>query len=54
MSKEILKEANKLKEQLIRWRRDIHKLAEIGLDMNNTSTYIQNELKKMNISYKRA
>ena len=52
MSKEILKEANKLKEQLIRWRRDIHKLAEVGLNMNNTSTYIQNELKKMNISYK--
>lgn len=51
MSKEILKEANQIKEQLIKWRRDIHKLAEIGLDMPNTSAYIQNELKKMNISF---
>lgn len=50
--KNILKQANELKEQLITWRRDIHKLAEIGLDMPNTSKYIQNELKKMNIEYK--
>lgn len=50
--KNILKQANELKEQLVTWRRDIHKLAEIGLDMPNTSNYIQNELKKMNIEYK--
>ena len=52
MNFNILEEANQLKKQLIRWRRDIHQLAEIGLDMPKTSTYIQKELDKMNIEYK--
>ncbi len=51
MSKQILQEANQLKEQLIHWRRDIHQLAEIGLNMPRTCAYIQEELKKMNIEY---
>ena len=52
MNFNILEEANQLKEQLIQWRRDIHQLAEIGLDMPKTSKYIQKELDKINIEYK--
>lgn len=38
-------------EDLIRWRRELHTIPEIGLHEFKTAKYIRNELKKMNLDY---
>lgn len=48
----IQKEASELQEQLVKWRRELHQIPEVGLCLPKTMTYIQNELEKMGISYK--
>ena len=46
-----LKEAKEIKEQIIQWRHDIHKIAEVGMETFETAKYVSNELTKMNISH---
>lgn len=43
---------NKLEEQMINWRRQLHEIPEIGLHLPRTSGYIKSELEKLNIPYK--
>ena len=38
-------------EQVIKWRRDLHRIPEIGNDLPQTSKYVQNCLKEMNIPF---
>lgn len=38
-------------EKIVKWRRDLHKIPEVGLDTYKTSSYIQSELSKMGIPY---
>ena len=45
------KEAEAIKEDLIRWRRHLHQIPELGLRLPETSSYIQGELDKLGISY---
>ena len=47
--KNLLNESN---DNLIKHRRNLHSIPEIGFEEENTSKYIQNELKKLNIPYK--
>ena len=34
-----LKEAKEIKEQIIQWRHDIHKIAEVGMETFETAKY---------------
>ena len=47
-----LKEAKNIEEDIIKWRRDLHQIPELGLELPNTSKYVQNQLDKMGIAYK--
>ena len=46
-----LKEALNIKEDIIKWRHDIHQIAEVGMETFETAKYVSNELSKMNISH---
>jgi amidohydrolase len=48
----IFNESEKIKGQLIKWRRHFHKHPETELDCFETSKFIQQELRKMNIEVK--
>lgn len=45
------KEATALKDEMIKWHRDLHQIPELGLKLPKTSAYIQGELDKMGITY---
>lgn len=47
----ILKEAENIKESIIKWRRELHKIPEVGLHLPKTSEYIKNKLEEMNIDF---
>ena len=44
-------EAKKIENQIVNWRRDLHKIPEIGLDTFKTSKYIMAVLDDLNIEY---
>ena len=50
---EIIKEANKIKEELISIRRDFHMNPELDFDLPRTTGKIEEILKKENIEYYR-
>ncbi len=47
----IIEEAKKIEEEIIRWRRDLHKFPELGLDLPKTAHYVMEALNEMNIPY---
>ena len=51
MANRYREEAAALKEEMVKWHRDLHQIPELGLDLPKTSAYIQDELDKMGISY---
>lgn len=51
MESQLLREANDIKEQLISWRRTVHRHPELGLNLPATSAFVQEELKKMDIPF---
>ena len=48
----ILNSINNMYKEMKSWRRDLHKIPEIGLEEYQTSKYIKNKLKEFNIEYK--
>jgi len=40
-----------MQDQIVKWRRDLHQIPEIGNDLPQTSKYVQNRLKEMDIPY---
>lgn len=42
-----LEEAQALKEQMVQWRRHIHRQPEVGLDTKETASYVSDQLKAM-------
>jgi amidohydrolase len=46
-----IKEAQQIHGDVIRWRRDLHRTPEIGLDLVETSRYVRHCLDKMAIPY---
>ena len=47
----LLQEAKALEPQLIQWRRALHQMPEIGLNLPKTSAYVQEQLKGMGIPF---
>lgn len=47
----MLEQVVKIEEEIIGWRRDLHQIPELGLELPQTSAYIQNRLKEMGIDY---
>lgn len=43
--------AQKMQDQLISWRRDLHQIPEVGLELPKTSTYIAEKLSEMGIEH---
>ncbi len=48
---DLAKEAQGIQEQLVKWRRDLHQIPEVGMKVPNTSAYIQAQLKEMDIPF---
>ena len=42
-----LSEARKMQKQLVAWRRYLHENAEVGFELTKTTSFIENELKKL-------
>lgn len=52
MSNYFLEECKAIEKQLIDWRRSLHQIPEIGINLPKTTTYITRELDQMGIPYK--
>lgn len=52
-SYDIKKAVEAIEDDLVRWRRSLHQIPEIGLDLPQTSDYIAHALKEIGIPYKR-
>ena len=48
-----LKRAKEIEDEIINDRRKLHKIPELQLSLPKTVAYVENELKKLNISYKK-
>ena len=48
----ILNSINQMKDEMQKWRQDLHRIPEIGLEEYKTSTYIKEKLKDWNIEFK--
>ncbi|WP_075727958.1 M20 metallopeptidase family protein [Tissierella creatinophila] len=48
---DVLREVKKIEKEIISWRRELHKIPELGLELPNTSKYIQRKLSEMKIEY---
>lgn len=49
---EIVNELKSINEIIIKWRRELHMIPEIGLNLPKTAQYIQEKLRAMNIEFK--
>jgi len=49
---ELTEKAKNIQDQLINWRRELHKIPEVGLETPKTRKFIETELDKMGIEYK--
>ena len=47
----IIQEVKKIEKDIINWRRKLHQIPEIGLNLPKTSRFIMDELDNMNIEY---
>lgn len=50
---DIIKSAKRVEESIINWRRDLHQIPEIGLNLEQTSQYVIKQLEEMGIEYRR-
>lgn len=48
----IVEEAKKLQEDIVCWRRYLHQIPEVGLDLPETAAYVAERLKEMGIEHK--
>ena len=46
-----LDQVKNIENDIINWRRELYKIAEVGLDLPKTQSYVISELEKMNIKY---
>ena len=49
----IVEAAQKMQAQLISWRRDLHQIPEVGLELPKTSAYVAEKLSEMGIKYQK-
>ena len=50
---ELLNQVKKYESDMIRWRRELHQIPEVGLELPNTAAYVSGELDKLGISHQR-
>jgi amidohydrolase len=50
----IKQEAQAIAEDIIKWRRDLHQIPELGFDLFQTSAYIKKQLDQMSVPYSTA
>ena len=48
---DITEAAKSVHQEVVRWRQDLHRIPEIGFDLEQTSAYVQARLAEMNIPY---
>ena len=46
--------AKEMHDEIIKWRRELHQIPEIGFELEKTSQYLKKRLEEMGISYKSA
>ena len=51
MYRELLEEAKTMEADLIAWRRRLHTMPELGLELPDTSTFVREKLEEMGIPY---
>lgn len=49
---DIINRSKEMGKEIINWRRDLHQIPEIGLELPKTSKYVADQLDKMGIEYK--
>lgn len=49
---DMINKAKEVGKDIINWRRDLHQIPEVGLDLPKTSRYVAEQLDKMGIEYK--
>jgi amidohydrolase len=47
----IMSEAFDLNEEIVKWRRDLHKIPEIGMKLPSTCEYVKNRLDEIGVAY---
>lgn len=48
----IIDEAKKIQDQIVAWRRELHQIPEIGVNLPKTSAFVVEKLEEMGIEYK--
>lgn len=48
---DILEQAHALSDEIVKWRRDLHKVPEIGMILPKTFEYVKGKLEEFNIEY---
>lgn len=48
----VLEEVNKVEKDIINWRRELHRIPEVGFDLPNTVDFVKKRLEEMGIEYK--
>ena len=48
----ILNSAKEIQESIVKWRRELHQIPEVGLETPKTAAYVTEQLRQMNIQYK--
>ena len=48
----VVEEVKKIEKEIIQWRRDLHKIPELNLNLPKTVEYVEARLKEMDIEYK--
>lgn len=51
MKDQILQEAEDMREELIKWRRSLHKIPELGLALPDTTAFVKERLSEMDINF---
>lgn len=49
---DVIKEVKAIEKDIISWRRDLHQIPELGLELPKTSQYVQERLEEMGIEFK--
>lgn len=47
----VLEEVKKIEQDIIKWRRDLHQIPELNLNLPKTSKYVQTQLEEMGIKF---
>lgn len=48
----IAQKAREIQSEIVQWRRDLHQIPEVGLELPQTSAYVAQELEKLGVEHK--